>query len=361
MGLRVFAPYRIDMGGTWDIKALALPYHAFAPVTVNMALTKGVYVTLSATRDPDITISSPYYGVSKRDPQFPSLLGPLGLYFMAARFFHVKALKIEIEPELPPGTALGGSSSALIALVFALDQLCQTHMDHERLAHIAYHMEDIHQEGAAGMQDHLAALYGGVNLWKWDYTSYPYFQREDLDQEAMGELSKCILIAYTGESHSSSDINKKWVSQFLAGVTTRAWIEANEITMEFWNALKRGDYSRALQLIQKEMEVRKAITPEAFEARGMVELFQCARDHGCGARFAGAGAGGCVWALGEEKDIKKLKEAWGNILAKTGSGFLVDASPTKEGVRIIGTQQGLNEGIYRPRAPDIHEGRWQNP
>ncbi|MBW1764527.1 MAG: galactokinase, partial [Deltaproteobacteria bacterium] len=33
------APCRIDSGGTWDIKAMALPLEGIEPVTVNMALS----------------------------------------------------------------------------------------------------------------------------------------------------------------------------------------------------------------------------------------------------------------------------------------------------------------------------------
>ena len=41
------APCRIDSGGTWDIKALALPLQRIEPVTLNMALNLRTWVSLS--------------------------------------------------------------------------------------------------------------------------------------------------------------------------------------------------------------------------------------------------------------------------------------------------------------------------
>jgi len=43
----------------------------------------------------------------------------------------------------------------------------------------------------------------------------------------------------------------------------------------------------------------------------------------CGARFTGAGGGGCIWALGDAGDIEKLKEKWKEVLAcREGAGLL---------------------------------------
>ena len=46
--ITVSAPCRVDAGGTWDIKSLALPLERKTPVTVNMALTLRTTVTSCA-------------------------------------------------------------------------------------------------------------------------------------------------------------------------------------------------------------------------------------------------------------------------------------------------------------------------
>jgi len=54
---------------------------------------------------------------------------------------------------------------------------------------------------------------------------------------------------------------------------------------------------------------------------------------GCGARFAGAGGGGTVWALGEIDDIKGLREKWAAILKGTKKGRILDCAVDPVGVR----------------------------
>ena len=44
--IKTSAPCRIDSGGTWDIKSLALPLEGADPITVNLAINLRTYVTL---------------------------------------------------------------------------------------------------------------------------------------------------------------------------------------------------------------------------------------------------------------------------------------------------------------------------
>ena len=56
--IEVSAPCRVDSGGTWDIKAMSLPFENVEPVTVNIALTLRTRVSLSSYREGYIKITS---------------------------------------------------------------------------------------------------------------------------------------------------------------------------------------------------------------------------------------------------------------------------------------------------------------
>jgi D-glycero-alpha-D-manno-heptose-7-phosphate kinase len=58
-----------------------------------------------------------------------------------------------------------------------------------------------------------------------------------------------------------------------------------------------------------------------------------AEEAGCGARFAGAGAGGSVWALGEIKRIRELKTIWSSTLAPIPGAGILDCVVDLRGVR----------------------------
>jgi len=58
-----------------------------------------------------------------------------------------------------------------------------------------------------------------------------------------------------------------------------------------------------------------------------------AEETGCGARFAGAGACGSVWALGEKKRIQELKSIWKSTLAPIQGAGVLDCWVDARGVR----------------------------
>jgi galactokinase/mevalonate kinase-like predicted kinase len=314
------APCRIDAGGTWDIKAMALPFEAIRPVTVNMALDLRTRVNLFPFEDGKIKISS--HGFSREEVFATDRLpldSPFGLFFAAVSHFGFQGLELRIRSESPVKSALGGSSTALVALVKALDKintlLGQEERSRRHILHLAYHLEDAVAGGNCGIQDQGAATYGGVNLWTWHFGNpVSSFERtvllEDKDLET---LSKHVIVAYSGESHVSSTTNRKWLKEFLSGKTREGWLRVNELVRTFARKIQAREWSEAAHTLQEEMSLRRKITPEALIPISDT-LIQQAEQRGCGARFAGAGAGGAVWAIGELEDIRRARETWEKTL-----------------------------------------------
>ena len=162
------APCRIDAGGTWDIKAMALPFERLRPITVNIALNLRTSVVLSPYEDSWVKISSDGFprGESFSKDQLP-LTPPFGLFFAAVSYFDVHGMAIEIRSQSPVKSALGGSSTALVALIKALSKVSSgKKMSAKEILHLAYHLEDGISGGNCGLQDHAAAVYGGVSQWE---------------------------------------------------------------------------------------------------------------------------------------------------------------------------------------------------
>jgi D-glycero-alpha-D-manno-heptose-7-phosphate kinase len=323
------APCRIDAGGTWDIKAMALPFETFRPVTVNMALNLRTRVTLSAFEDRKIKIAS--QGFPKGEvfgvDGLP-LDSPFGLFFAAVSHFGFQGLELRIRSESPVKSALGGSSTALVALIKALDKINTRLGRKERtprdILHLAYLLEDAVAGGNCGIQDQGAATYGGANLWTWHFGNpvNPFDRRALLENEDLETLSKHVTVAYSGESHVSSTTNRKWLKEFLSGKTREGWLRVNEIVRNFARKIQDKEWSEAAYCLREEMALRREITPEALIPITET-LIQQAEGAGCGARFAGAGAGGAVWAAGELEDIGKVRKAWDDTLAPIqGAGVL---------------------------------------
>jgi len=333
-GITIWAPFRVDAGGTWDIKALALPYEDIDPVTLNIALKVGVEIKIEPFHNGLIKVESHYYPSLQGPLEEVPFEGPLGLFAMCLRHFGLDNRKISIKPDLPPGSSLGGSSAALVALINGIVRLKDLPMDPVAIVTLAYHLEDIFQMGGAGMQDHLAAQFGGVNLWHWHYSTYPFFSREVISEEGLiSEMEERILIAYTGSAHFSPGINKGFIKSFMEAKERNLWKEANAVVKELWQALKAEQWEEAAKFLNEETNIRARITKEAMDLGVFNSLIRKAKELGCGARFTGAGGGGCVWAIGEKDKIQALKEIWKDLLEGIPGGRLILSNIERKGIK----------------------------
>ena len=140
-------------------------------------------------------------------------------------------------------------------------------------------------------------------------------------------------MAYCGEPHTSADINGEWVRQFIAGEKRERWSQVIECTHAFIGALADMDIGKAAASMNREVELRLAMTPGVLDEIGG-SLVEAALGSGCGARFTGAGGGGCVWALGRPEDLDRLRQMWETILSNRADARLLDSTIDRKGLRI---------------------------
>lgn len=332
------APCRIDSGGTWDIKTLALPMAHARPATVNIAITLRTTVTLTPFTRGRVRVSSQGFPHEEEyDAGTVRFDTPFGLFFAALAHFACHGVEVHIRAASPVKAALGGSSTALIALIKALCKATarpdSPKWTRKQILHLGYHLEDAVSAGKCGIQDQAAAVYGGVNRWTWHYESAERFFRRQplLNRSAQRELSERLLLAYSGTSHVSSRMNQAWIKDFLSGKTRAGWIKVNRVVGDLGRMIQKKAWAEAATLLREEMAVRREITPDALIPI-TERLIRQAEEAGCGARFTGAGAGGSVWALGEKEGIDALRHVWRDTLAPVkGAGFLC-AEVDPEGV-----------------------------
>jgi D-glycero-alpha-D-manno-heptose-7-phosphate kinase len=333
------APCRIDSGGTWDIKALALPLEKIKPVTVNIALNLRTHVILAPFGDGKVKILSKGFSHVEQYP-FENLPfnSRFGLFFAAVSHFGFHGLQIQIKSDSPVKSALGGSSTALIALLKALSKaealLGRKKLSRRELLHLGFHIEEAVSRGKCGIQDQAAAAYGGMNLWTWCYGNErsPFRRERLLVPGAWKGFSRSLLVAYSGKSHVSLRTNRTWVDDFLTGKTRSGWIKVNEIVHRTADAIKRAEWNEAARLLNAEMAIRREITPDALIPL-TAKMIDQAESLGCGARFAGAGGGGSVWALGNVEKIRELRKIWKLTLDPVKNGKILDCAIDPMGVK----------------------------
>jgi D-glycero-alpha-D-manno-heptose-7-phosphate kinase len=336
--IRTSAPCRIDFGGTLDIGTFHYPLRHLAPSTVNIALDLRTTVTLRPAAADRIHISSK--GIA--ETAFKSMSAPydhpLGLMFAVADYFNARGVHIQIDSASPPQSGLGGSSVAAVALIAAFSKVLarqgRPEISLNGMVLLAHAVEQAVAGVPCGLQDQLAAAFGGVNAWTWTAIPdrAPFERRPLLSDADHATLDRHLLVAYLGVTHVSRDVNNTWVRQFIAAECRDPWRTIVGLTHEFAEALGRWDMRSAAQAVNRETAIRKAMTPQVLDEMGD-RLAAAAIDCGCGARFTGAGGGGCLWAIGEAEAVAGLRPQWEKILLRRPTAGLLKCRVDARGVR----------------------------
>lgn len=336
-GIAVSAPCRVDMGGTLDISTFHYPLRHLLPCTFNIAVDLRTEVRLLPHEEGLVKVSSTGFESAAFPLSEAPFDHPLGLMFAVAACFNAGGIHIVVNSSSPPRSALGGSSVAAVALVAAFSRLFEgmgsSPLSRRTIALLGHEIEGSVAGVPCGIQDHLAAVYGGANAWCWHPggLNASFKRRVVVGKRDLRALEPHLLLAYGGSSHESRDVNAKWVKQFVSGQRRKLWEVIAACTGGFVDALGRGDFAAASALMNREVALRQEMTPEVLDDTGR-ELVGSAVKHGCGARFTGAGGGGCIWALGPVKDIAELKRAWGSIVSEREHARLLDMRIDSKGL-----------------------------
>ena len=327
------------MGGTLDLSIFYLMLADIRPCTFNIAINLPTTVRLRPYKAGWIKVTSRGFEPAAFPVDKAPLDHPLGLMMAIAGYFHANGMHIDIISTSPPRSALGGSSAAGTALVAALAAAIvpkpEQHWDLAQIVWLTHAIEQSVAGVSCGLQDHLAAAYGGVNAWHWTPTpgGSPYRREAVFTGKQASALAPHLLLAYCGVPHVSKNINQTWVQQFLSGQFRDEWVMIARATQQFVEALKKGDYSQAAAAMNHEMEMRRRLTPDVLDPLGD-RLVAAAHEQGCGARITGAGGGGCLWAIGDAENIDRLKGIWEEILSDRAEADLLDAKIDFEGLRV---------------------------
>jgi galactokinase/mevalonate kinase-like predicted kinase len=335
--IQTSVPCRVDFGGTLDISTFYLALAHLKPASFNIALDLRTFVTLSPWTKNHIKISSRGFDAIELEQDQIRFDHPMGLMFAVARYFNAHGVHIHIDSTSPPRSALGGSSCAAVAIIAAFYAALGQPINPEKIVWLAHTLESSVAGVPCGVQDQAAAAFGGVHLWEWGMgKTGPKFDRLPVFENTadIHRFNDHILVAYCGIPHVSKDINKQWVDAFIQGKTIAVFEKIVDITKEFYRAVKDKNFGLAAELMVKETQLRLGMTPEVLDNTGK-KLFERAVAFNCGARFTGAGGGGCLWAIGGQENISRLADAWKAVLDPIDNAVLLDTKIDTDGIVIL--------------------------
>jgi len=216
------------------------------------------------------------------------------------------SLEVEVSSAVPPGSSLGTSASVVVALVAALQALGGVAPGPADLARAAHEVEAVHLGRQSGVQDQVAAAFGGINLVRVD--PYPRFEVTPLALSAatLEALRRRVVTVYLG-AHDSSAVHETVIAGLgqddprLGPIRVAATRAAA--------ALVAGDLGAYGEAMTSSSEGQAALHASLVNDRAR-RVMQVAADLGAiGWKVNGAGgAGGTVTIIGPEDPAELVSE-----------------------------------------------------
>ena len=209
------------------------------------------------------------------------------------------AVEIEIYSQAPHGASTGTSAAVTVALAAALDALNPTRRTPHELAYVAHAIETERLGQQSGIQDQLAAAYGGINYIEMHDYPQATVTRIILPEKTRQSLETRLSLIYLGKPHNSSAVHESVIRRLEEAGTQGELIgRLRQTAGPSRAALLAGDFGSLGELMQENTEAQRALHPAlvSTEAEQIIEHARAAGALGWKVNGAG-GDGGSVTIL----------------------------------------------------------------
>ncbi len=194
--------------------------------------------------------------------------------------------------DVPSQTGLGSSSSFTVGLLNALYRFCNKKINQENLAREAANIEITRLNQSLGKQDHYAAVYGGLNIFKFENNEKVSIKKINIKKENIKKIFSSILMFWTGITRSSEKIlnNQKENNK----VNNSILIEMRDQVEQLGALLENQEISlkEIGNLINNGWELKKKLSPLITNEK-IDSVYKEAISSGAyGGKILGAGGGG---------------------------------------------------------------------
>ncbi len=329
-------PFRISFfGGGTDFPAF---YEQYGGQVLSTSFDKYCYLTVRHL--PPFFDYSNYIAYSKceRTREVDEIQHPAVREAMKAMDMH--DMIVLYDADLPARTGLGTSSSFAVGLLAAFYALKGKYVDKRRLADEAIHLERVLCNEKGGVQDQIAASFGGFNKIIFGPNGYEVCPVV-IGKDTKDRLNDNLLLFFTGLSRFSSELQaeqEKNIDQ-----KTRQLLRMKGLVDEAEKALVERRVDDFGRLLDEEWRLKQEVNGRVsnplindYYARAMAA-------GALGGKLLGAGGGGFLLFYVPEEHKASVRSALGNLME-------IPFRFEEGGVRII---------YYVPEIYDPNKGKVQ--
>ncbi len=230
----------------------------------------------------------------------------------AMRMMDMHEIRLTYESDLPARSGLGTSSSFAVGMINAFYALKGKYADKRKLADDAIYLERVLCNEAGGIQDQIAAAFGGLNRIDFDANGYDV-KPIIISPERKRMLNENLMLFFTGFSRFSADIQVttgKAMSNKLAELA-----EMKRLVDEAEGVLiSKGDLNEFGRLLDYTWKLKRGIS-SAVSTDSIDALYTKAIQAGAlGGKLLGAGGGGFLLFYVEKDKQESVRKALQDLL-----------------------------------------------
>ena len=230
----------------------------------------------------------------------------------AMRLLDIREIRLMYDADLPARTGLGTSSSFAVGLLNAFYALKGKRVDSKRLADEAIYLERVRCQEAGGIQDQIAAAYGGMNRIDMDRNGYRV-RPMVLSNQRRDELNDSLMLFFTGFTRFSSEIQQK--TEASLEEKTAQLLEMKGLVDDAESILiskaELGEFGR---LMDYSWKLKRGLS-SGISTSAIDEVYETAMKAGArGGKLLGAGGGGFLLFFVEPERQPAVREALRELL-----------------------------------------------
>lgn len=223
-----------------------------------------------------------------------------------------RGVEIHHDGDLPARSGMGSSSAFAVGILHALHALQGRMRSKEQLAREAIHLEQEVLGETVGVQDQLAAAYGGFNVMRFAPDGNFSVQPVYLPEPRLAEFKSHLLLFYTGLARNASEVAARVVASLEAKETLLHRMVA--MVEEAVEILKAGRLSDFGYLLDEAWHLKRSLN-EGISTPLVDEAYEAAKAAGAlGGKLLGAGGGGFLLIFCPPSRRRHVQKALAKLL-----------------------------------------------
>ena len=222
-------------------------------------------------------------------------------------------LRLTYDADLPARSGLGTSSSFAVGMLNAFSALKGKKLTKRELADQAIYLERVLCAEKGGVQDQIAAAFGGLNLIEFGDFGYKV-KPVSVSDERKDELNKRLLLFFTGYSRFSSDIQKGTIKTL-----NEKKAELKEMTQLVYSARdilenENAGLDEFGRMLDHTWRLKRGMAA-GISTDSIDRMYETGLKAGAlGGKLLGAGGGGFIVLYAEPEKQEAVKKAMEDLL-----------------------------------------------